>query len=220
MFIDLTSDFYGGAVCVVDVSVTDPAAANCENPRWGDAQTYVALGTLLGVPFDGGLHKLLRLGTWRLFATDMAGKNGNQFLEPSTVVTCTPTCDTYRSRGPVAAVEGQGQPGVPTAKRRSALAIDIVMRTYNIMSSAYTGLSFGLSVAILVGGWTALGFGHFVPSTEDLAKALYKQFRVTVSQMYTGIAVDPPDPNYGTVARPEFQTLDSTGDPPRLLPMR
>ena len=96
--------------------------------------------------------------------------------------------------------------------QKLALAVDIATRTYDIMSSAYTGLSFGLGAAIFAGGWTAAGFGQIVPGTEDIAKALYKQLRVSVSKMWAGIAADPPDPNFATVAQPVFQTLDSTGD--------
>ncbi len=213
MFIDLTSDFNGGKVCVVDASVTDPASANCENPRWADAQTYVGLGTLTGVPFAGGLHKLLRVGTWKLLATDTAGKNGNELSEPFTVVTCTPTCDTTAADSQLKPWKDRASQALPTKKAQElALAVDIATRTYSIMSSAYTGLSFGLGAAIFAGGWTAVGFGQIVPGTEDIAKALYAKFRVTVSQMWAGIAADPPDPNFATVAQPVFQTLASTGD--------
>ena len=168
MFVDLTSDFQGGEVCVVDASVTDPAAANCVNPRWATAQTYVGLGTLTGVPFAGGPGKLLRVGTWKLLATNMTGHNGNELSEPFTVVSCTPTCNTDAAKSQLQPWKARASQALPTEDaQKLALAVDIAMRTYDIMSSAYTGLSFGLGAAIFAGGWTAVGFGQIVPGTED-----------------------------------------------------
>ena len=210
MFIDLDSDFNGGAVCVVDASVTDPATANCKNPPWGDKNTYVAIGSLVGVPFSG---PLLRPGTWKLLATDTSGNTGTELSDPFTVVSCSPTCDPTAAQSQLQPWKDRAATQIPPARAQElALAVDIATRTYKIMSAAYSGLSFGLGAAIIAGGWAAANFDFVVPSTEDLAKALYKQLRTTVSAMWASIALDPPDPNFGTVAQPVFTTVDPTGD--------
>ncbi|HET8931414.1 MAG TPA: PKD domain-containing protein, partial [Acidimicrobiales bacterium] len=210
LFVTLTSDVYGGTVCVVADSVTDPTTTDCKSPRWGSPNRYVGMGTLLGYPLEA---PLLPPGRWKLLSTDIDGKNGIELSETFEVVSCSPNCDTSVAKSQLQPWKDAAAKQVPTAAQEErALIIDIATRTHKIAKGIYGGLGFGLGAAMIGGAWAAANFDFVVPSTEDLAKALHKQLSASVRGMYTDIKDDPPDFDYGSVADPAFTTLGATGD--------
>lgn len=230
LFVTMTSDTEGGTVCVVPASVTDPTTVDCTEPAWGNAKTYVGMGTMLGYPFFGGSKNMLRPGEWRLLATPIPappeedlvsqaeirlGLNGKKPLkgvelsEAFTVVSCSPNCNPDVADAQLAPWKAMATKAVPNAaSEQRAVAIDIATRTYKIAEGIYGGMGLGLAGAVIGGGWAALNFDFVIPSTEDLAKRLHKRLASDVRAMWGGIAADPPDPNFDTVAEPEFETLD------------
>ena len=230
LFVTLTSDTFGGTVCIVPASVTDPGSADCVEPAWGDAKPYIGMGTLLGFPFFGGSNHMLRPGHWRLLAapsqlpaeSDLVTQadirlhgekrdplKGNELSEPFEVVSCSPTCNTAVADAQLAPWKAMAsKAGSSTAKENAVLAFDIANRTYNIMSAFYGGVGFGMGWGLLAAGYAAMGFDFIVPDTTDLAKRLYAQLTGSVSAMWAGIAADPPDPNFTTVAAPVFTPVD------------
>ncbi|WP_421118606.1 hypothetical protein ACE2AJ_14700 [Aquihabitans daechungensis] len=210
LFVTLTSDTTGGTVCVVEATVTDPTKTDCKSPRWGSPNRYVGIGTLLGYPLEA---PLLPVGDWKLLATGPDGTGGTELSEPFEVVSCSPTCDTGTATSQLAPWKAAAAKQLPTAAgARTAVVIDIATRTYKIANGLYAGAGFGLGWALAGGAWAAADFDFVVPSTQDLAKAIYKQLSETVRAMYADIAADPPDFDYGTVPAPVFSPLAPTGD--------
>lgn len=231
MFVTLTSDLSGGVVCVVPASVTNPAASDCVEPAWGDAKTYLGAGTMLGIPFKA---PPLKAGTWRLLAAPIPAQPGSdlyeqfkqrfdlntrqnmagyELSEPFEVVNCTGPCDTSVATSQLAPWKARATKQTTSAVAAyTKLAVDIGVRTYKIMDAFYEGVGMGMGWGLLAAGWAGMGFDFVVPSTVDLAKGIWGDLSTATAAMWDGIAADPPDPNFATVADPVFTTPDHVGD--------
>ena len=211
LFLTATSDFEGGQVCIVDAGVTNPASANCRGgAAWGSPNTYITIGTLLGVPLEA---PLLAPGSWRLLSTDVSGKNGLAISEVFEVRPCQGPCDTSVGVAQVEAWKDRAD-GLATAHSAASAAAD-VWTAGDAIWNAGRGM-YALAGGGLLGLTLGVGFAGFNyvydTSTEAKARTLFKELTAATGQMYADIAADPPDFDYGFVAQPEFRPLLVTGD--------
>ena len=211
LFVYVNSDIRGGEVCVVDGSVTSASGRDCGGPAWGGKNTVVGLGLTYALVASPPLKP----GTWRLLATDQNGEGG-QLSPPFHVVPCRAgSCDLTIASQVVANVKAAAARNIIGAASTclTFAAVDLKDalvkargRTKTVDSTAKDYSSGGGFAAAVVGG---AGFGlSFVslPSLsnpgEEKALSILKDLTCSLMSMYSDIAADPPDPNYGTVAPP------------------
>ncbi len=207
-----TSDLAGGAICVV-ADVTDPGQASCERPAIGTKRIIAAtIGTgftlLQGAP--------LSPGTYRLLSENSVGDQ-LALSQPFTVRACQ-DCPLNPDYLTVKAFKDSAK---EMAHRMDATcvihgllekvaghAIDLRGIDKNItiepgISLTYATETFALTATIVLGSWS---FEIQDPATAGINKALdiMKEVACGAATMYTGIADDPPDPNYTSVATPQL----------------
>lgn len=209
LFLTATSDIEGGRICIVEESVTDPSSTNCLSPAWGSPNTYVTLGTLLGVPLEA---PLLAPGRWRLLSTVVVDDKeiGHELSEVFEVRPCQGDCDTSVGQAQVDAWKDGAE-----SNARAYSAASHAADAWTAVDAAATA---GRSMYYAAGGGLlglTLGFGYGLfnyevdLSTEAKARTIFKDLTAAVGAMYAGIAADPPDFDYDTVAQPALlETLD------------
>lgn len=209
LFFSGTSDIDGGWVCIVHASVTNPTAASCDSSAWGTEKRMLGLGTLLGMPLEG---PMLKVGQWRLLTADHATKKGIELSDVFTVRSCQGTCDP----APAQAIINQWKIVAGSKSYANGIGcyvgnLKAITNAFNAARGMYALAGGGLMGFLVGGAWGYMGFANDI-TTEDMALSMYRDVSCGASLMFAGIAADPPDPNFASVADPVIRTLPLTGD--------
>ena len=214
LYVTLTSDFYGGVVCIVDAEITVAGSADCvKDNAWGKPRTFTGLGTMLGFPLKA---PWLTAGEWRLLsvpALTADGKPvpGTELSEVFEVEACGP-CD--RSWADDELQPWKNMAGTMKTLgdlTKAADAYDAASKVNDVAKSMYTGAAFGLSGILFGGlaGGAALALDSMgAKSTESMAKDLFKGLAGRVGSMYADIYADPPRFDYDVATVPQFQAVE------------
>jgi Bacterial Ig domain/PKD domain len=214
LFVYVNSDIRGGEVCIVPGDVTNPSGMDCSSAAWGGKNTVVGLGLTYALVAGPPLKK----GPWRLLSTDSEG-SGGQLSPQFTVSACPPgRCDSTIASSVVAAAKAAAERNLNGALAtclttsavplREALAI-VRGQTLNSGSPAldYSSGKIFSADLVLAGGLLFLPIPTLENPGEEKAWAILRELSCSLKSMYSDIASDPPDSNYGTVATPQFSTI-------------
>ena len=225
LFAYFTVDITGGDICIVNESTVPAPGMNCESGvAWGSPNHFVGLG----LQHQGLEAPFLTIGTWRLLAASTptsANPNPTPSLSaPFTVGPCVGTCDTTIGQAAIDAWKasaGQATEGGYLACQAMAVQSTVSAATgvadqvstmrgilYDVANIPKKGIRVGLRTSLAVAvdfsaGLITLPMPDFSAS-EEMAMALLKQLLCSAALMHETIKLDPPDPNFTTVAQPVF----------------
>src|SRR5690606_18837464 len=193
--------------------------ASCEAPGFGDSNVVVGLGTLETLLED----PFLQPGTWILRAEVFSpAPQSWELATTSAPFTVLPGRETVAGCDP-----SIGNAAADAFKRASAHTTRMATNTCTAfavkegvdeVTGAFTNLtaSFALLASPSLSGAVGLGagvLGFEIPSSENLAKELLNKIACNVAKMHEDIALDPPDPNFGTVIEVQRQDVPAVGTP-------
>lgn len=204
-----TSTVRGGILCVVDAAVTDPGdnSLTCDHPAFGGSHSYIGVGSFF-LPL---VPPALPRGTYRLLGDgDAEGTEPDILSQPFTVSPCT-SCDPEPAKSIFQAWKDYAAPiaadgaiacalyNTEGDKSKRKLAIALVRNTIS-------GPPNYVAIASAVGGFAFANLIDEAPEMSMLDKWLAVMHAVTcrAANMYRDIANDPPDPDYGFYAVPQF----------------
>ncbi len=214
LYVTLTSDFYGGVVCIVDAEITVAGSADCvKDNAWGKPRTFTGLGTMLGFPLKA---PWLTVGEWRLLsvpALTADGKPvpGTELSEVFEVEACGPCDRSWADNELQPWKDMAGTMKTLGDLTKAADAYDAASKVNDVAKSMYTGAAFGLSGILFGGlaGGAALALDAMgAKSTESMAKDLFKGLAGRVGSMYADIYADPPRFDYDVATVPQFQAVE------------
>jgi uncharacterized repeat protein (TIGR01451 family) len=212
LFAFMNVDTAGGYVCVVEGAVTDAGAASCNHPAkdWGKKKFILQIGSESYVPIHG---PPLPVGEWRLLVEDSNG--GTHELSPPFFVEPCPSCSHDIGEAAIQAFKKAAEANqVGTVTSCIGLAAkDIAGKLTSakgVMEAIHDGATNGaepgfLGTIIPIGGGLVIDFE--IPgehAAEEKAMDILKNLTCGLSLMYADIVADPVDPNYTSLAQPEF----------------
>jgi PKD repeat protein len=227
LFVYVITDIAGGRVCIVDEADTQ----TCDKPAWGTKNTIFGIGTQYSL-IEG---PKLKVGTWRVRAEaqdeDTKAWVESALSDPFTVSACVGEgcASTIGAEAAAAFKAGVANPkefndaaclshavqeiaGAKDTKGRKK-AVKDGAKEYNDIQPSFQATIIGVGLGIVM---------NFIPETNSSTKKameLYKEISCRASEMYRDIKNDPPDPNFNTIAQPEFAAMPANTFPPAMLPV-
>ena len=215
LFAYFTSDIKGGTICVVAGQATDPNAVSCEKPAWGTPNFELTIGTEFSV-LEG---PPLQPGEWRLLVEDSQG--GQHALSEVFYVTPCPECsreigqeavEQFKNAAAGNAVGATTTCLGMTAKELAGEIIGAHQRVKHLTDHAdkFEAKEATVSETLVSLGAGAFGFVFSLPdehAAEEKAIEILHELTCGLTLMYADIVKDPSDPNFHTVAEPEFSTF-------------
>jgi uncharacterized repeat protein (TIGR01451 family) len=210
-----TSDFFGGRVCIVGASATPGDNLSCDSPAWGSPNQVLTVGTFI-IPIES---PTLQIGTYRLLGDNANPVGPDSISEPFTISACT-SCDPRIGILAIASYKATARAMSP-AVDPLCKGLNYFNRVAQIKAGAALSANvvaslprFALTSVPVGGAFSFAAITLEVPTSMlDVYLALLGHVTCKTQQMYEDIALDPPDPDFGTVAQPVFGNLPETTDP-------
>ena len=217
LFAYTTSDIKGGYVCIVPRDAAP--SVTCDASAWGGKTRVVGIGTQYTLIEFG-----LAPGAWRLQTVDSEGENGEAggefFVRPCEEEDgdCDNAISLEAASRAKAAARDLGLPfqiGCIGYAVHDAVTASFAARSklkdYKQRHADYRSGAVGFEATIVPVAGGLLGLAFSLPTLdnpgEEKAKAILKDLVCSLSEMYSDIAADPPDPDFTSVAQPTFSNL-------------
>ncbi len=209
----VTSDIFGGAICVVSAQTENPGdgSLSCEGGgTWGTTNSIgpaFAGITLLEPPSS------LVVGEWKLLGDGGRDFPGEDTLSiPFTVEDCVGTCSTRLADEIVQEWKARSEP-VAAGSKYFCLAAEIYHLGKQLNYARKITTSFHVSGEVPVGTTLKFTLGELDIPTSSLSfyMSVLKYVSCRAELMMEDIVHDPADPNYTTIVQPEFSPPPVSG---------